>query len=99
VNSWFWNHIRVSRTTNQQYFAKSQKIMTNAQSAEEKEMDDVADLQLSDDEYEILQHKNLFLDEIKKELEESNSNTHLLSEEKYKDIGLKKIPMAGVLTL
>ena len=73
--------------------------MTNAQSAEEKEMDDVADLQLSDDEYEILQHKNLFLDEIKKELEESNSNTHLLSEEKYKDIGLKKIPMAGVLTL
>jgi len=60
VNSWFWNHIRVSRTTNQQYFAKSQKIMTNAQSAEEKEMDDVADLQLSDDEYEILQHKNLF---------------------------------------
>ena len=72
--------------------------MTNAQSAEEKEMDDVADLQLSDDEYEILQHKNLFLDE-KKELEESNSNTHLLSEEKYKDIGFKKIPMSGVLTL
>ena len=40
--------------------------MTNAPSAEEKGTDDdaAAALQLSDDEYEILQHKNLFSDEI-----------------------------------
>ena len=36
--------------------------MTNAQSAEEKETDDAA--AAADNEYEILQHKNLFSDEI-----------------------------------
>ena len=45
--------------------------MTNAQSAEEKETDDAA--AASDDEYEILQHKNLFSDEIKKELEHTST--------------------------
>jgi hypothetical protein len=73
-----------------------QQIMTNAQSVEEKETDDAAATSeekvrddaaaASDDKSEILQHKNLFLDEIKKELEQSKTNTSLLSEEKYKEI-------------